>query len=68
MITKSFLYSLKHENSAEMNFYSCRSDSMGSMLAARYAGYKPNVIPTIALIPKANTNEVPVIIVGIWPK
>ena len=48
--------------------YSCRSDSIGSILAARYAGYRPKVIPTVALIPKANTNELLVITVGIRPK
>ena len=45
--------------------YSCLSDSIGSILAARYAGYKPKAIPTSALMPNANTNELAVITVGI---
>jgi hypothetical protein len=37
-------------------------------LAARYAGYNPNIIPTPALIPKAKINEPVVITVRICPK
>ena len=48
--------------------YSWRSDSIGSILAARYAGYIPNVIPIAALIPNAIINEAEVMIVGIPAK
>jgi hypothetical protein len=50
VITNSFLYLLKHENSAEMNFYSCRKATIGSTLAARMAGYIPKRIPIVTLI------------------
>ena len=41
--------------------HSWRRDSIWSMLAARYAGYRPNVKPTAAQIPKAGINELLVI-------
>jgi len=28
----------------------------------------PKIMPTAPLIPKANTSEMPVITVGVWPK
>jgi hypothetical protein len=35
------------------------------MLAARQAGYRPNITPTEALMPKAKTSEPAVTTVGI---
>jgi hypothetical protein len=44
-------------------FYSCRRASMGSILAAREAGYRPKITPIAAEIPKARTSDHAVMIV-----
>lgn len=38
--------------------YSCRRASIGSIWAARIAGYKPNRTPTITEIPNANGMDI----------
>ncbi len=50
---------------ASIRTYSCRSASMGSRLAARMAGYRPNTMPTAMLMPSESTRLYRLTIVGI---